>query len=579
MKIRLRFTSFLPLIVGFSWMCWACHAWAAAPTSDARRRAENLAPTQTEAQYCLHNGMTAVAVPAGAGPTCEPQRGDTTSRIAACLMVGMEAVLIPDLKGVLCAPPKKGRLVLDQTIETGARRYPFVNTIDADEICARRRDARVLDRRIVKKIVQEKLSKIDPTGIRIIGGIYCDGVDLVGLDLPVSLVLDGSIFLNGIDIRNFRSRGDLAFDNSVSYESVQINRAEISGSIWLTFSFFNQLTISNVVVGGSLKIDHSVIPARLLVENVAINGDLDISTSYFSQLQLFKDKIGGVLDLSQSQAQCGFDIRKNEIGDLVASEFGFGMGTRARKNEVGTDTKKGVSVAPYRFIRGAKGSFGRPLPKDVGDPYDRFLAPETSTGKSLHDSDRCDHVPAIKPGTFLFVDNDIKSSVCLRSFNWMTDVAGEVLEGDIYLNEDVIEGAAWFDITKPQKSDQGRIKGDETATPILNLFNVKTGTLILNFEFTKQATSLSVNGLRFERIYASTAKCEEAVSLRASRKANPGAAGRKEPDFPPRLDLPQTEEIISWIKKNRYSPTQQPFAEFVAAFERAGNMEAAKNLK
>lgn len=54
-----------------------------------------------------------------------------------------------------------------------------------------------------------------------------------------------------------------------------------------------------------------------------------------------------------------------------------------------------------------------------------------------------------------------------------------------------------------------------------------------------------------------------------------GAPGK----FPPDLKLPQTGQIIEWINTNKYRGTQQPFAEFVNVFERAGNPAAATELK
>lgn len=547
-------------------------ALAAYQSSAAKRNS----PNEEKEIACSANGMAPVNIPRINEPVCEPRGTDSASRIAACLKAGMEAVLVPYDKSILCAEPKKGEAILDLRSDPpeSSPKFPFANVVNAQELCAQRSDPRLLNRRIVKQILQKHRSEIDPTGIRILGGIYCDGVDLTGLELPFSLVLDRSIFLKNVEIRNFRSKGDLAFDNSVAYESIMINRAEVSGSIWATFSFFNRLLISNTIVGGSVKVDHSVVATQITVENVAINGDLDFSTSYFSQVQVFKDKIGGVFDLSQSQGRCGYDIRKNVIGDFIATEFGFGTAGYL-ENPLRIDV-----VAPYRFKKPIDGAFGRPLSSGVGDPYDRFLAPGNRTAIIAANVDQCDYLPAIKPGTLLLVDNDIKSSACVRSFNWLTDDRDETLESHIYFNEDDIEGATWLDI-----SGSTARKATETAEvrkgrrPILSLFNVKTGTLLLNFSFTEAAASLNVNGLHFQRIYASKDKCEAAVSLRASRKATAVDIARKGPDFPPRLELPRTTDVINWINKNSFAGTQQPFAEFVAVFEREGNVDGAKELK
>src|SRR5262249_13840019 len=156
---------------------------------------------------------------------------------------------------------------------------------------------RVLGSRIIKELFRKSRAAIDSIGIRIIGGIYCDGVDLNGLDLPFSLILDQSIFMGRVNIRNFHTRGDLALDSSVMYKSVLINRAEISGSVYSTFAFIQSMDISDSTVKGSVKLNHSVVVDVLKIENLSVEGDLDITTTFVSDLKILKDKIGGLLDL------------------------------------------------------------------------------------------------------------------------------------------------------------------------------------------------------------------------------------------------------------------------------------------
>ena len=185
----------------------------------------------------------------------------------------------------------------------------------------------------------------------------------------------------------------------------------------------------------------------------------------------------------------------------------------------------------------------------------------------------------------------MRFSLCIRSFNWLTHQAdiNKALKSNIYLNEDVIEGAAWLDFVPPQRPDNnpdqefvGSIKPD------VSIFNVKAGTLVLNFGFAAfPGATLNVSGLHFQHIYGSQADCEAALSIRTSRdlraSSKPEATGAESSgdaiNFPPRLRLPVTKQVIDWINKNSYSDTQQPFAEFVSVFEREGNSEAARNLR
>ena len=54
--------------------------------------------------------------------------------------------------------------------------------------------------------------------------------------------------------------------------------------------------------------------------------------------------------------------------------------------------------------------------------------------------------------------------------------------------------------------------------------------------------------------------------------------GSKRPSFPPDQNLPKTNEVIEWIEANSFHGTQ-PFAQFVSAFEQAGDKERAKELR
>ncbi|MGD9658809.1 MAG: hypothetical protein AB7U61_14430, partial [Methylocystis sp.] len=323
------------------------------------------------------------------GEICDP-RGDTqTARVLACLMRGLEAVLVADHNGVVCASASRGRFFLDSMGTDGkTRRYPDSRQIRTEDVCAQapERDGRLVSRTFIKDLARDAKAKIDPKGIRIIGGVYCDGLDLTGLDLPYSLVLDKSIFTCTdstecrrvpIEIRNFQTNGDLSFDYAISPVGVRITRSEIAGSFYsqgahlsklaiidtivrgsvnaphslvgdaLTIAntkvdgsvnvpdslVGDKLTIANTKVEGSVNVPDSLVGDKLSIENTKVGGDVDLARSFFSHLVFLKNHVGGALDLGQSQARCSFDMRKNEIDDVVAVEFGFGDVRKSEKGE------------------------------------------------------------------------------------------------------------------------------------------------------------------------------------------------------------------------------------------------------
>jgi hypothetical protein len=168
------------------------------------------------ASACAGIAMTAIASPPGVdGLFCAPNGNSAPSKIISCLKAAMEAVLIPEAPGVVCATPKKGRYFLDGNEAAAEKRilYTHPHKIDPIKTCAEHKDPRILEGNIIKVMVRQAEKDIDPTGIRIIGAIFCSYLDLNGLDLPYSLVLDRSIVAGKgslIDIRNFRTRSDLS---------------------------------------------------------------------------------------------------------------------------------------------------------------------------------------------------------------------------------------------------------------------------------------------------------------------------------------------------------------------------------
>ncbi|MGJ0620324.1 MAG: hypothetical protein ACR65Z_06365 [Methylocystis sp.] len=316
------------------------------------------------------------------------------------------------------------------------------------------------------------------------------------------------------------------------------------------------MAIIDTIVHGSVNVPDSLVGDELTIENTKVDGDVDLAGSFFSHLVFLKNHVGGVLDLGQSQARCSFDIRKNEIDDVVAVEFGFGD---VRKSDKGEEF--------FGFTEGNKKS---------SSAYRRFTGPDSQIFNGENPfSKPCDYVRSIVPGSFVFIENHIKYSICLRDFSWLVDDKNLPEKSIIYLNENVVDGATWLDIKNPAHSVSG---GRARNRPALSIFNLQTGTFVLDFEVATKDVLVRVNGLHFERVYSAKDKCETALSPRATKeKARPRDANDI-PKFPPSLHLPEPEHVTAWVKKNEFKGTQ-PFAQFVSVFERAGDADAARELK
>ena len=347
---------------------------SAAQSESAAASLEQEQTAASKAKYCSDKGKGLVRIPVSDnfqkdnGDICEPTGETTQARISVCLVRGMEAVLVPDRGGVVCAMPSRGGLYLKAEEEKRARdpkraneqRYFPPERIDAAKICRDSKtqipDRRILQRGLVKDLARDLKETIDPRGVRIIGGVFCNGVDLNGLDIPYALVLDRSVFLcsgstecrrSPIEVRNFRTEGDFSIDNAVAYEKVLITRSEISGSLYSDAALLKHLIISDSNVKGSIHFGNAFVSDRLSIENTVAGGGVDISSGLISQLMIVESNISGSLDLSQTQMRCSYDIRKNNIGAIIAAEIGFGFRKTAYKPD-------NPSQSSFEFTQTAK---------------------------------------------------------------------------------------------------------------------------------------------------------------------------------------------------------------------------------
>ncbi|MEF3367165.1 hypothetical protein V3H18_11530 [Methylocystis sp. 9N] len=543
--------------------------------------ASNLQALPSKAKYCSERGKGLVQIDVSEkyGEVCEPPGETVLARVIICLVRGMEAVLTPGLNGVACAAASRGASFLDARPPGADKpRSDPPERIKAEGICSNpQSDMRVLPRGFVKELVREAKDRVDPKGVRIIGAIFCDGIDLSGLDIAYTLALDRSIFRcakstecrrSPVEIRNFRTKGDLSLDGVVSYERILITRAEISGSFFAQLAYMPKLVISDATIIGSVRMNGTLFRDELSVENVKVAGDVDVSSSYFSHFALLKNQIDGALDLTKSQARCSYDIRKNDIDDVIGAEFGFG-GVR--------------SLSAFATKDDAIFGFKDPAANEVS-AYARYANPRSEPiAKDEARFTKCGSPRSIDPGVFVFIDNHVEHSLCVRDFGWLTDDNGRSRDSNIYLNEDVVDGATWLDIVRAPEADKTVAPADRM--PVLSIFNFETGTLVLDFDVVAKDIAIRVNGLHFKRVYTAKDRCESALSPRSSARqaqAMKRTGGRR---FPPDLGLPSADQVTAWVKKNefwtkkdRFTGTQ-PFAEFIGVFEKAGDLEAARELK
>jgi hypothetical protein len=258
----------------------------------------------------------------------------------------------------------------------------------------------------------EALHQPDPRGIRILGAVFCEAVDLSGLDLSYALVMDRSVFLGGVEARNLRMRGDLSFDGSLALDTIWIMRSRIEGTVFGSDAFIKELRVLDSEIQGSLLFRRSMIAEPAIFDTVALSGELSVRNASLSYFRLQFSKVGGVLDLTGTQARCAYQLMKSEIGDLVAVETGFGTSSKEQ-------ARKRQATSKDLFDWRLRPNSAYPLPGVSSGP--RWSHVEDAQVRPMRSAKNreCRYWSVASPARFLLSDTRVKSSLCLRSFHWL----------------------------------------------------------------------------------------------------------------------------------------------------------------
>jgi hypothetical protein len=445
---------------------------------------------------------------------------DVIEQIVRCVAAAGEAVLLP--QAVKCEEYRKGEDLLP--VDTPMN-------LNAEDVCKeladKPKDLRKLSENAIKQIVRLATTSVDPRGIRILGAIFCKRLDLAGLDLPYSLVLDQSLFKDGFEARNFHTRGDLSFDRSLALGRVAIMRSRIDGTVFGRWANIKELHILDSEIKGSLLFRESVILNPAIFDTVSLSGELSIRKVKLSYLVLQFSKVAGVLDLTESRARCAYLIRKSEIRDLVAVQAGFGPSDRVNLRECG-----------YHNI-------------------------------------------TLRPANFLVSDTRVRSSLCFHSFDWISRKSVEPVTNSIIFNDVNVDASTFIDLA-PWGTENNRISASGSRK--FEAIGIKTHSFIFNFksgaemfaEDGGEPREMLLGGLEFEYAYAVP---DKGVPCAYDPKYyDPSSEDVERLESFGRMRPPQFSEIKDWLDRNCLQ-TSQPVSAFVDAAKRAGDVTEATELQ
>jgi hypothetical protein len=478
----------------------------------------------------------------------DPEK-EVIEHIGRCLTDGKEAVLLAT--AVKCKDYGTGIKLLHQEDPN----MPF--GYGADELCANAdttaRDWRKLSGKAIKHIYATQKAPLGTTGIRIVGAVFCDTVDLVGLDLPYSVVIDGSFLRQGLDARNFRVRGDLSFDESRALAKITIRRALIDGAIFGSDAYIDYLEILDSEIYGSMLFRNSVFLSPIVLDTISLSGELSVRDSALSYFLLQFSKIGGIVDLTASQARCAYVIRKIEAGDLAVVDAGFGISHGAPRRHRGLGStfhwiNHNLSTSAGTIIKG---------PSSTAENHD------------------CRYQRIASAGAFILSDIHVKFQLCLRSFHWMAPIEGGQRASVLTLNDLTVGGTTFIDLAPVSNDKTITDRGEERR---FESTGIKTGSFIFNFDLGIEIQKTAINGLSFDEFYFAEIPCFYDPGFpNVAEKFTPRLENISDPSHA-QLRVPQADEVTKWLGKNCLETTQ-PFSAFADVAQKTGNYNDAKQFR
>lgn len=350
-------------------------------------------------------------LPAQAEDEIRSTSDTVVKRVVDCLNQRGEFLVDPKDLTNQCITPRKPY--------TTNPNLPFnVGREEIDKIC-RDNDHRALSGDMIKRIVGQAGGSIGPMGIRIIGGVYCDQLDLAGLDLQYSLILDKAVFRAGIAARNLRVKGDLSIDGSLVFKSLTLNRARIDGSFYHGYGFIEREIITDTKIEGTWHQSGTVIFGNARFQGVTISGDLDVSDLALGRFSIDSSQIRGGLILNDSEARCSYEIKTSDIGVVLAERAGFGTGTSKSLDDTAIeDPTRAAVIYPWwlkfwRRLNDSAGTEGQQKARELlMSPAVRELIGKT--GRQCEPDEMSG-----EPIRFAVLETHVKTNVCLRSFAWL----------------------------------------------------------------------------------------------------------------------------------------------------------------
>jgi len=290
------------------------------------------------------------------------------------------------------------------------------------------------------------------------------------------------------------------------------------------------LVVIDSSVGDSVHLEDSVFHTTTEFRRTTVQSHLNVTGSALSSFVFENGKILGKLDLTKSEVRCEYQIRNNELGELLAVDFGFGS--------VAVDPSTTRSVPTYLY------SWRR---SDKSEKISNLLANSEVTQR-VKKAEDCGTQRDSPRAEFLFSQNKI-SSLCLHSVEWLLPVGS--LQGPttlLSLSGTKASGDLIIDLWREDSEDHDKIPAKNHMFEAVGL---DAHALVFNFDDSSHPYTTFVDALQFDHVHH---------AARSACRYEP-AKGQ--------WTLPPAKQIVGWLRRNNAS-SLQPFVAFAKAFVNDG---------
>jgi hypothetical protein len=318
-----------------------------------------------------------------------------------------------------------------------------------------------LPRDLIDRILDHPSYRTSPKPIRVFGGVFCDGIQAIGVRVPAMVVLDWSVVFRDVAVRNADVAGDLTIDNAILMDDVVISRSIVGGILSLRRSdFLAPVTIEDISLGAWLSLGRASFLDAVAIDRVRTEGLIEISEANLGFLLLRHNSVGGRLAAETTGFRCAAHITKNSFGDVILSGSGFNWTYSGTTRGWDTAERQGrpslaqtAALASHSDWRSSTGAAARRMARTK--LVERRL--NCDFGGSLT-------APDAQPrsrtyvATIQFHDNVVGTNLCIRDIRWPAPQPG---------------------VRSPDNTDIAKCRASERVRAVVSFRNSSVGSMVI----------------------------------------------------------------------------------------------------